>query len=213
MKLERRKIADLYTDPANARRHGPKNLETIKASLRRFGQQHPLVVNPDGMVVAGNGRLVAMGALGWTECDVVVTELTGLDLAAFGVADNRTAELAEWDADALAVVLEALRADDDLSPEDVGFDPVTMAAALEAVAGVDGLSDISPAGGDVDKIPDEQRSPIHTMTFTVHEDFVEEIDRALAGARDRGATDGVDESLCANWRGRALLAICRESLV
>lgn len=133
MQVERRKIEDLYTDPANARRHGPKNLETIKASLRRFGQQHPLVVNADGMVVAGNGRLVAMGALGWTECDVVVTELSGLDLAAFGVADNRTAELAEWDADALAVVLEALKADDDLSPEDAGFDSATMADTLEAM--------------------------------------------------------------------------------
>ncbi len=133
MKIERRKIADLYTDPANARVHGPKNMETIKASLRRFGQQHPLVVNEDGMVVAGNGRLVAMGDLGWTECDVVVTDLTGLDLAAFGVADNRTAELAEWDRDALAVVLEALKADDDLAPEDAGFDEATMAETLAAL--------------------------------------------------------------------------------
>jgi DNA modification methylase len=133
MRIERRNISDLYTDPANARRHGPKNLETIKASLRRFGQQHPLVVNEDGMVVAGNGRLVAMGALGWSECDVVVTDLTGLDLAAFGVADNRTAELAEWDADALAVVLEALNEDDDLSPEDAGFDTATMSETLEAM--------------------------------------------------------------------------------
>ena len=132
------------------------------------------------------------------------------------MADNRTAELAEWDRDALSVVLDALKADDDLSPEDAGFDEATMAETLAAVndcgLAADSLDGIVPADMDVDKIPDEQRNPIYTMTFTLHEDTVEDIDRALAEARDRGAVDAIDESLCANWRGRALLAICREFL-
>ena len=63
MKTERVPIDSVQFDPANVRRHGEKNLATIKASLARFGQQKPLVVDADGVVRAGNGTLVAAKAL------------------------------------------------------------------------------------------------------------------------------------------------------
>ncbi len=48
-------LATLNPDPANARKHGPKNLDAMKASLAKFGQRKPIVVQRDGMVVrAGN---------------------------------------------------------------------------------------------------------------------------------------------------------------
>lgn len=95
-------VVDLALDPANVRKHGPRNLDAIKASLLRFGQQKPIVVDGDGVVVAGNGTLAAARDMGWRDIYVVRTDLVGADAVAFAIADNRTAELAEWDEEALA---------------------------------------------------------------------------------------------------------------
>src|SRR5688572_11973391 len=135
--IQRRPLAALQLDPANVRCHGPDNLSAIKASLTRFGQQKPIVVDQRGIVVAGNGTVQAARDLGWTEIDVVVTDLAGSEAVAFAIADNRAAELAEWDDDALASVLAALKAEDDALLEVAGFseadfDKLVAAACPEA---------------------------------------------------------------------------------
>ena len=112
MKVERVKIADLSTDPANARRHGERNLKASTDSLRAFGQQKPIVVDKRGIVIAGNGTLQAAQSIGWTEIDIVRTDLEGPEATAFGIADNRTSELAEWDDEVLHSLLDSL--DEDL---------------------------------------------------------------------------------------------------
>ena len=91
-------IAQLSLDPKNARKHSARNLEAIAASLLKFGQRKPLVVHR-GVVLAGNGTLEAARSLGWTEIDVAeVPDDWDMDTAkAYALADNRTAELAEWD--------------------------------------------------------------------------------------------------------------------
>lgn len=105
MRFERVAVAALIPDPQNARLHPERNLAAIEASLRRFGQQKPIVVDADGIVLAGNGTLEAAKRLGWTEVDVHRTELRGQEARAFAIADNRTSELAEWDYRALAASL------------------------------------------------------------------------------------------------------------
>ena len=105
MVIEHLPIADLSEDPANARRHGERNLEQIKASLRRFGQQKPIVVDAANVVRAGNGTLAAARALGWTTIAAVRSELAAADLSAYAIVDNRSAELAEWDAEVLSATL------------------------------------------------------------------------------------------------------------
>ena len=97
MKIDRIKISDLSLDPANVRKHDRKNLDAIKASLRKFGQQKPIIVDAKGIVIAGNGTLTAAQELGWTEIDIVRTQLEGVEATMFAIADNRTAELAEWE--------------------------------------------------------------------------------------------------------------------
>jgi site-specific DNA-methyltransferase (adenine-specific) len=100
-------VDQLREDPANARKHPKKNIEALKHSLGTFGMQKPLVVLADGTVIAGNGQLRAAKALGWEQVPVVVFQ----DLAkakAYAIADNRTAELAEWDDDILADTLAEL---------------------------------------------------------------------------------------------------------
>lgn len=115
MDIEHLLIADLSEDPANARRHGERNLGQIKGSLRRFGQQKPIVVDATNVVRAGNGTLAAARSLGWTTIAAVRSELVGAEMSAYAIADNRSAELAEWDAELLSAALA------DPAIGDVGF--------------------------------------------------------------------------------------------
>jgi hypothetical protein len=102
-------IESLVLDPANARNHGDLNIASIEDSLARFGQRLPIVVQKQGRVVrAGNGRVIAARNLGWTEIAAVIVDEGDEEAMAFAIADNRTAELAEWDDEALSTLLTDL---------------------------------------------------------------------------------------------------------
>jgi DNA modification methylase len=123
MEVTRRLISDLTLDPQNARTHSQKNLDAIKASLTQFGQRKPIVITSEGLVLAGNGTLEAAKSLGWDHIDVTITPVDwDLNTArAYALADNRTAELAEWDENVLAKqLLELIDVDFDI--ESLGFE-------------------------------------------------------------------------------------------
>lgn len=154
MKIEKVSIDKLLLDPANARKHGKKNLDSIKGSLAKFGQQKPIVVNADNVIVAGNGTLQAAKELGWKEINIVRTDLKGSDITAFGIADNRTSELAEWDDDVLKELLEGLKAEDfDLSA--IGFDDDEFAEMMGG-KGNEGLTDADA----VPEVPEEPKTKL-----------------------------------------------------
>ena len=98
----------ISADPANVRKHSARNIEAIMASLRKFGQQKPIICTKNRVVIAGNGTLEAVRRLGWPEIMVRFTALTGADAIAYAIADNRTADLAEWDLPALKDILQGL---------------------------------------------------------------------------------------------------------
>lgn len=105
-------LDNLNLDPANARLHPERNRRALEASLRRFGQRKPIVVQRDGMIVrAGNGTVAAARALGWSHVAAVVLDDDHTTATAYAIADNRTAELAEWDDGVLAATLAGLEAD------------------------------------------------------------------------------------------------------
>lgn len=133
LKVERVGIGSVSPDPANLRRHPEKNLAAIKASLRRFGQQKPIVVDEGGVVRAGNGTLAAAIELGWSEIDIVRSSLSGIDAVAYAIADNRTAELAEWATEDLGSVLSGLPEDyvNDLAFDDVDLPIPTTAEEVK----------------------------------------------------------------------------------
>ena len=135
MKLTTTKITELSLDPSNVRKHGRKNLDAIKASLRKFGQQKPIVVDAKGIVLAGNGTLAAAQELGWTEIEIVRTQLEGVEATMFAIADNRTAELAEWE-DSLPDVIKSLLAAG-VASEDIGFSQMEIDDMMEADAIMD----------------------------------------------------------------------------
>lgn len=90
-------ISSLVFDPENARDHPDRNMDAIRASLKSYGQVKPVVVRKSTrVVVAGNGTLQAAKDLGWTEIAATFVDMNEIEAAGFGLADNRTAELAKW---------------------------------------------------------------------------------------------------------------------
>lgn len=121
-------IGDLHHDAGNARRHPEKNLRAIRDSLSQFGQRKPLVAQrqDDGTLIvrAGNGTLEAARQLGWATVAVTIVDEDNATAAGFAIADNRTGELAEWDDEALAAMLDGI---DEGSRALLGFDADDMA--------------------------------------------------------------------------------------
>ena len=105
-------IADLAPDPANVRTHNEHNLAAIVGSLRKYGQQKPVVVNADGVVIAGNGTLAGAIELEWSHLAVSRSELSGADATGYAIADNKTTDTSEFDPEGLARQLEALYGED-----------------------------------------------------------------------------------------------------
>ena len=126
-------VADLNLDPANARLHPDRNLATIEASLRVYGQRKPIVVRREGMVVeAGNGTLEAAKRLGWTHVAAVLVDDDPITATGYALADNRSAELAAWDEAALGRLLSDLR-DEEVDTEALGWSDAELERLLGAV--------------------------------------------------------------------------------
>ena len=134
MKIVTVPIGSLVSDPTNVRTHDEKNLDAIRKSLEAFGQRKPIVCargnNDELVVIAGNGTLEAAKSLGWES--LAVTEVPrdwDADQArAYAIADNRTAELADWDNVKLADALLELDA--------VGWEPAVLGFDVGGDSGV-----------------------------------------------------------------------------
>lgn len=100
---------DLRPYARNARTHSPKQIAQIAASIREFGFNNPVLIDRDGEIIAGHGRVAAAKKLG---LDIVpclrLEHLTNAQKRAYILADNRLAEKAGWDRDILAIELQHL---------------------------------------------------------------------------------------------------------
>jgi ParB-like chromosome segregation protein Spo0J len=196
MKTVTIKVSDLSADPANARKHDDRNIDSIIASLRRFGQQKPIVIDASKVVRAGSGTLEAAKRIGWETIECVETSLKGSDAIAYAIADNRTAELAEWDSDILAAQLSGLLTDDEALANAAGF----STEEIEAMLSQFDIEEIAPP-----ELADGDREPFRQMTFTVHDSQFEEIEAAIKRAKSKG---GGDSAVNENSNGNALAFIC-----
>jgi len=104
-------------------------VDAVAESIRRFGFRQPIVVDADGVIVCGHTRWKAARKLGLTEVPVhVATDLTPAQTRAYRLADNRIAEMAEWEPQALAEELIALgELQVDMQP--LGFAPAEARSA------------------------------------------------------------------------------------
>ncbi|QOZ75373.1 DNA methylase N-4 [Bradyrhizobium sp. CCBAU 53351] len=95
-------IAELKPNPANARRHSRKQLHQIAASIREFGFNSIVVIDEDGMILVGHGRVEGARMAGLERVPVLrVGHLTAAQKIAFSLADNKIALNSDWDMDQL----------------------------------------------------------------------------------------------------------------
>lgn len=100
---------DSITQYARNPRRNQKAIPKVKASLKEYGFRQPIVVDREGVIVVGHTRWLAAKELGMTEVPVHVAEnLTDAQIKGYRIADNRTAQEAEFDNELLAIELNDL---------------------------------------------------------------------------------------------------------
>ena len=149
--VERRSVSALVPYARNARTHSDEQVAQIAASIREWGWTVPVLIDEDGGLIAGHGRVLAARKLGLAEIPVMVaTGWSEAQKRAYVLADNKLALNAGWDADLLRVELADLQAFDfDLSL--TGFSDEELAALIADKT--DGLT-------DPDAIPDAPADPV-----------------------------------------------------
>ena len=179
MNTEQIQVSSLNSDPANARKHSDRNIDAIKSSLARFGQQKPIVVDANNVVRAGNGTLEAAKALGWEEISIVRSDLIGPEMTAFAIADNRTAELAEWDYEILGQVLGALEGDEEGRASELGWAEHELVNILAADwTAPEPTADLEEMGVIAAPPTGEETHSSGRVTITFSEDEIALIDEA-----------------------------------
>jgi len=108
-KIERWQTHKLLAYQRNARTHSDEQVAQIAASMKEFGWTIPILIDEDGIIIAGHGRTLAAAQLGINEVPVMIARgWTEAQKMAYRIADNRLPESAGWDADMLRLELTEL---------------------------------------------------------------------------------------------------------
>ncbi len=104
LNIDYRTPGDLVPRKGNPRTHTDRQIDKIARSIERFGFTNPVLIDRDGGVIAGHGRLAAADRLGITAVPTIcLSDLSDAEVRAYVIADNRLAEEAGWDRALLAV--------------------------------------------------------------------------------------------------------------
>ena len=105
MKLQKLKLADIEPYKNNPRKNDAA-VNAVAESIRQCSYITPIIVDEDGVILAGHTRYKALKKLGYQECEVViVSDLTEAQKKKYRLYDNKTAEMASWDQRKLSVEL------------------------------------------------------------------------------------------------------------
>ena len=141
--------------PRNARTHSRKQVRQIAESIRTFGFTNPVLIDAEGMILAGHGRVEAARQLGLSTVPCLrIEHMTPDEKRAYVIADNRLALNAGWDEEMLATELELLLETDlDFDIGVLGFEP----GEIDLLA--DGLAPAEP-GDPADECLPELQGPV-----------------------------------------------------
>jgi len=151
-------IGDLKPDPQNRRKHNPRNVGMVEDALHKVGAARSIVIDEDGVILAGNATIEAAAQAGIERVQVVDADgetiiavrrsgLSADQKRDLGLFDNRSAELAEWDVDQIVADLDA------------GLDFGGLFYENELNEIIQRVPDFMPVGADEQPRLDE-RSPI-----------------------------------------------------
>ncbi len=189
--MEKLKIEYVDIDSIKPYENNPRNndeaVNLVANSIKEFGFKVPIIVDKDGVIIAGHTRLKASQKLGLKEVPVIRAEdLTKDQIKAFRLADNKVAEKAEWDFNILDLELAEI----DMNMSEFGFEDIL---------------DSDEFGVDFD-LPNGEKSEMCTMSFSLHQKQKELIEYALEQVKDDITETFGNE----NKNGNALYEVIRQ---
>lgn len=127
--IEHRSVNDVIPYSNNPKEHPDEQVKKIASSIKNYGWDQPIVVDGDGEIIKGHGRLQAAELLGLDTVPVVErTDLSDAEKRASRIADNKTAE-SQWQDETLALEVEQI--EHDFDAEELGFDDDELDELLE----------------------------------------------------------------------------------
>lgn len=179
-------------NPLNWRMHPKGQVDALEGLLKQVGWVQRIIVNQrTGHVVDGHARVELALRRSEQRVPVVYVDLSADEERLVLAALDPIGGLATTDADKLAELLQ------DVSAQDAGLQALLDDLARQIGAGVGEI--------DLPELNDGDREPFQQMTFTVHDEQKEQIDRALAAAKAMGP---FLDSLNENSNGNALARVC-----
>jgi len=152
LSIEYKSTGELVPYINNSRTHSEQQVQQVAASIKEFGFTNPILIDHDGGIIAGHGRLQAAQLLSLDEVPTITLEgLTEAQRKAYVIADNQLALNAGWDLDSLKLEVDRLtELDFDISL--LGFDDDMLA----------GLMEEEPSEGltDEDEVPELVDDPV-----------------------------------------------------
>ena len=177
----------------NARTHSDEQVAQIAGSIREFGFCNPVLIDQNGGIIAGHGRVLAARKLGMQEVPCIrLGHLTDVQRRAYILADNKLALNAGWDEAMLGLELAALNLEEfDLGL--IGFDPAELERLLDGDALTDGTEGLTDPDDAPEPLPEAISKPGDVWLMGQH--------RLMCGdSTDNGAVavlmDGANADLC-----------------
>ena len=149
------KVADLIPYANNSRLHSDEQVTQVASSIKEFGFTSPVLIDDQGGIIAGHGRIMAAKKLNMDEVPCIILEgLTEAQKKAYIIADNQLPMNAEWDLDKLKLEVETLQ-ELDFDIDVLGFDDEFL----------DGLLDVQMDEGltDEDEVPEAPNTPVSVL--------------------------------------------------
>jgi len=155
MKLKHVKTTDLIPYINNSRTHSDEQVNQIASSIKEFGFNNPILIDEQGGIIAGHGRVMAAKKLDLDKVPTITREgLTKAQKKAYIILDNQLSLNADWDYDALKLEVETLT-ELDFDIDLLGFDDEFL----------DGLLVTEPSEGltDEDEVPEPPDDPVTVL--------------------------------------------------
>lgn len=198
MQDEHTTLAALTPDRENRRKHNPRNVGMVEDSLQEVGAARSVVIDENGILLAGNATVEAAGNVGIERVRIIETDgneiiavrrtnLSAAQKKRLALYDNRTAELADWDIDQIALDVAA---GDDL-------EGIFYEAELEDLLEQGTRVIAEDVGDEDDSIMSNAKTTIFKPLFSVTD--VQLLEQAIAATGQR-------------TRGEALLMLCTSYL-
>ena len=189
-------VSGLIPYANNSRTHSDEQINQVASSIKEFGFTSPVLIDEQGGIIAGHGRVMAAQKLKLDEVPCITLEgLTEAQRKAYVIADNQLPLNAGWDLDTLRLEVETLK-ELDFNLDLLGFDDDVITKLLDIDA-------------ELPELPDGDRDPFQQKTFTLHDEQAQSIDDAILKAK---SDPRIDTGLNENSNGNAIAWICEQFL-